>query len=81
MKQLTGTVISTKMQNTVVVKVTRQWEHPLYKKTVKRSKNVPCHVDKLKLEEGDEVVIKETRPFSKTVHFEVVQKVKKNTAK
>ena len=77
MKQLIGTVISTKMQKTVVVQVTRQWKHPLYQKTVKRSKNVACQVNKLKLQEGDEVLIQETRPVSKTVHFKVIKKVEK----
>ncbi len=81
MKQLTGIVVSTKMEKTVVVKVTRQWEHPLYKKTVKRSKNVACRIEKLKVEEGDEVVIEESRPLSKTVHYKVVRKIEKNKAK
>ena len=74
MKQLTGIVTSTKMNDTVIVEITRQWEHPLYKKTVKRSKNVSCHAKGMKLKEGDQVVIQETKPVSKTVHFKVVKK-------
>lgn len=75
MKQLTGIVTSIKMNDTVVVKVTRQWEHPLYKKTVKRSKNFSTHAKGMGLKEGDEVTIQETRPISKTVNFKVVKKV------
>ncbi len=75
MKQLTGTVISNKMNNTVVVQVSRNWKHPLYKKVVSRTKNYPAHVENIALEVGDAVVIEETRPLSKTKHFKVVEKV------
>ena len=77
MKQLIGTVISSKMKNTVIVEVTRRWKHPLYGKIVKRTKNYPCHFEKIKLAEGDEVMIQETKPISKTKHFKVVEKLNK----
>lgn len=76
MKQFTGTIISTKMQKTAVVEVTRQWKHPLYAKIVKRTKNYPAHYENMELAEGDVVTIQETRPVSKTVRFKVVGKVK-----
>ncbi len=56
--------------------VTRRWQHPLYKKYVKRTKNYACHVEAgLKLEEGDVVAIQECRPLSKTKKFKVLNKI------
>jgi small subunit ribosomal protein S17 len=75
MKTLQGIVTSTKQEQTVVVRVTRRWQHPLYKKYVKRSKKYACHCVDLELVEGDSVLIEETRPMSKTKHFRVVSKV------
>lgn len=70
-----GTVVSLKMPQTATVSVTRQWQHPLYKKSVTRSKKYACQYDKLELREGDAVVIQESRPLSKTKHFVVTEKV------
>lgn len=74
MKQFTGTVISTNMNNTVVVQVSRNWKHPLYKKVVSRTKNYPAHSENMELKNGDIVTIEETRPISKTKHFKVLEK-------
>lgn len=76
MKQLTGLVTSTKMQNTVIVKVESRSRHPLYGKIMKKTKNFPSHVEGIELSEGDTVVIQEVRPMSKTKRFKVVEKVK-----
>lgn len=77
MKTLQGTIISLKMANTATVLVERQWQHPIYKKFVKRSKKYACHYDsKLKLEEGVQVLIEETKPISKTKRFKVKQIIK-----
>lgn len=64
MKQLTGTVKSTAMQNSVVVEVTRMWQHPVYQKRVKRTKRYLAH-DDLGVKIGDSVLIQESRPLSK----------------
>ncbi len=74
-KQLTGTVNSLAQPKTARVEVGRQWKHPLYKKRVKRTKNYACHYEKLELEVGDEVLIEECRPVSKTKAFRVIKKV------
>lgn len=76
-KQLPGTIVSLVNSQTAKVEVIRQWQHPLYKKRVKRSKNYACNYDekKMELSIGDEVVIEECRPVSKTKHFRVVSKV------
>ena len=75
MKVLHGTITSLKTPHTARVKVVRSWQHPLYKKFVKRSKNYMCHYTDLQLVEGDTVEIQETRPLSKTKHFLVTQKI------
>lgn len=75
-KTLTGTVVSLKNAQTASVLVERQWQHPLYKKFVKRSKKFACHVaDDVMLAEGDKVTIAEATPISKTKRFKVVAKV------
>lgn len=75
MKVLHGTITSLKTPQTARVKVVRSWQHPLYKKFVKRSKNYICHYTDLQLAEGDTVEIQETRPLSKTKHFLVTKKI------
>ncbi|MBU0578571.1 30S ribosomal protein S17 [Patescibacteria group bacterium] len=76
-KQLQGIITSLSTSQTAKVKVTRQWQHPLYKKSVKRSKNYMCHFVDIKLELGDMVIIEECRPVSKTKYFRVIEKIKK----
>ena len=76
-KQLTGTVISNKMQKTIVVKVERLKEYPKYKKRFKLDKNYKAHVDspfhgEKKYEKGDRVVIEECRPISKDKKWKVI---------
>ncbi len=73
-RQLTGTVVSTGMKQTVVVEVVRFSRHPLYKKMVKRTKNFAAHNETEGIAVGDLVTIAETRPISKTKHFKVVGK-------
>lgn len=73
-KEQVGTVVSTKMDKTVVVKVDRTIRHPLYDKVVVRSKKYYAHNDDLPLVDGDKVVIMETRPLSKLKRWRVVSK-------
>ena len=63
-RRLTGFVTSDKMTNTVVVEVTRTYQHPLYKKVVHASNRFMAH-DELGAKVGDEVVIVESRPLSR----------------
>lgn len=71
MKTLQGIVTSAKMKKTVVVRVDRQWRHPLYQKTVKRSKKYVVH-DETGAKEGDVVTIVETRPMSRQKKWRIV---------
>lgn len=67
-----GQVTSTKMKKTVVVTVTRQTTHPLYKRVVRRSKNFMAHDEKSECGVGDWVRIRETRPLSRLKRWRVV---------
>ncbi len=60
-----GTVISDKMDKTVVVLVERRTQHPLYKRTVKRSQKFMAHDEENTCRVGDKVEIIESRPHSK----------------
>lgn len=73
-KQLVGTVVSTKMQKTVKVAVERSIRHPRYHKILRRVRNFLVHTD-IELNEGDKVVIAESRPYSKLVSWVVIKKV------
>lgn len=67
-----GTVVSNKMQKTVVVKVKRTLRHPQYEKVITRAKKYYAHNENLPLNVGDEVTIVETRPLSKLKRWRVV---------
>lgn len=72
-KTLTGTVVSNKMEKTVVVRVERKFRHPVYHKVIIRSKKLKAHCEGKKPNEGDVVSIRETRPISKDKKFIVVE--------
>ena len=74
MNKLQGTVVSDKMEKTVVVKVERIKEHPRYKKRYKVHKNYKAHDEKGEYKEGDVVIIEETRPISKDKRWRVIGK-------
>ncbi len=74
-RTLTGEVVSTAMDKTVVVRVTRVKIHPKYRKRVKVSKKYHAHDPNNKYRVGDVVEIRETRPLSKTKRWRVVRKV------
>ncbi len=60
-----GKVVSDKMEKTIVVKVERQFIHPLYKKTVRKHKKFKVHDENNEAKTGDTVQIREHRPISK----------------
>lgn len=74
-----GQVTSTKMQKTVVVTVTRQTTHPLYKRVVRRSKNFLVHDERSQCGVGDWVRIQETRPLSRLKRWRVVEIISRPT--
>ena len=74
-KNKSGTVISNKMDKTVVVNVNRTLKHPRYGKVLVRGKKFYAHHEGEPLQIGDKVIIEETRPLSKMKKWRVVSKV------
>ena len=74
---LQGVVVSDKQEKTVVVKVERRFTHPLFRKTVRRTKNYHAHVEGGAPKVGDTVTIEETAPISKLKRWRVVENAPK----
>ncbi|GAB4408726.1 MAG: 30S ribosomal protein S17 [Thermodesulfovibrionales bacterium] len=72
-KIYTGKVVSDKMDKTVVVAVTRLYQHPVYKKTVKKVTKFKAHDEENRCKVGDTVSIIETRPLSKEKRWAVLE--------
>jgi len=71
-KTYTGEILSDKMNKTVVVAVTRRFQHPLYKKTVKRTTRFMAHDEGNLCRIGDTVTIVESRPYSRNKRWTVL---------
>ena len=69
---LQGTVVSDKNDKPVVVLVERRFTHPLFKKTVRRSKKYKAHDENNQFKVGDRVAIQESAPISKDKNWVVV---------
>ena len=76
-KERVGIVVSDKMDKTVVVAVTEKRKHPIYKKTITRTKRFKAHDEENACNEGDTVRIVETRKLSKTKNWRVAEIVEK----
>ena len=72
-----GTVVSDKMDKTVVVAIEDFVRHPLYGKAVKRTKKVKAHDENNECRIGDRIRIMETRPISKQKRWRLVSIVEK----
>jgi len=72
-KEFIGTVVSDKMDKTVVVMVETLVKHPLYGKYVKRRKKYMAHDENNECRVGDKVLIEETRPLSRRKRWRVKQ--------
>jgi small subunit ribosomal protein S17 len=75
-KVITGTVVSNKMDKTVVVSVERKFIHPTFKKVVKRTKKFRCHDEKNECSVGDFISMREVRPLSKTKRWNLEKVLK-----
>jgi small subunit ribosomal protein S17 len=75
-----GVIVSTKMKKTVVVRITRQTPHPLYKKLIKRDRGLKADIGTFAPKDGDRVKIEEIKPMSKTKNFRIVEVIKDGTA-
>lgn len=72
-KQLSGIVVSNKMQNAIVVKVDRRFAHPKYKKIITKSKKYLAVVEGDKPEVGVLVTISSCKPVSKRISHKLVK--------
>ena len=68
-----GIVVSTKMNKTISISITRQVPHPLYKKYFKKTKKMMVHDEKETAGLGDKVLVMETRPLSKNKRWRLVE--------
>jgi small subunit ribosomal protein S17 len=73
----TGIVVSDKMDKTIVVKVESQFKHPLYKKIVRRHKKFKAHDEENTCNEGDTVLIQESKPISRDKRWTLVKVIER----
>jgi small subunit ribosomal protein S17 len=76
-RQMVGTVVSDKMDKTVVVLVERLVQHKLYKKYIRRRAKFAAHDEHNASHVGDKVMITQSRPLSKTKKWRVSQIIEK----
>ena len=76
-RQVSGIIVSNKMDRTVVVQVERLVKHPLYKKYIRRRNKFMAHDKDNACGIGDRVEISESRPLSKTKRWRVVRIIEK----
>ena len=72
-KERTGVVVSNKMEKSIVVAIKWKEKHPIYGKSVNKTKKYHAHDEKNECNIGDTVKIMETRPLSKTKRWRLVQ--------
>jgi len=76
-KELVGMVVSDKMDKTIVVEVVNRFKHPLYKKTISKTKKFKAHDEMNECGIGDKVLIAETRKISKDKNWRLVSIIEK----
>lgn len=74
-RQITGKIVSNKMQNTVVVRAERIKEHPKYRKRYKINTNYKAEANEKEYQIGDIVLIEECSPISKDKKWKVIKKI------
>ena len=75
-KILRGVVVGDKPNKTITVLVERKFQHPVLKKVIKSKKKYSVHDQENKYKNGDKVSIIESKPFSKTKKFQVLEETK-----
>ena len=76
-KTMIGQVVSDKMDKTIVVAVKDSYQHPLYKKTMKRTYKLKAHDENNECGIGDTVEVMETRPLSKDKRWILIRIIEK----
>lgn len=72
-----GTVVSNKMDKTIVVAIETRVKHKLYGKTIKRTTKLKAHDEENTCQIGDRVRVMETRPLSKEKHWRLVEVIER----
>ena len=78
-KEYIGFVISNKMQKTIVIKIENRYPHPIYSKTMLRTKKYLAHDEFEECNIGDQVLIQQCRPLSKRKHWKLVKIISKSS--
>jgi small subunit ribosomal protein S17 len=78
-KQEIGIVISNKMQKTVVVKIENRYSHPVYSKTLIKTKKYLAHDELETCNIGDQVLVEECRPLSKRKRWKLIKVLSKSS--
>ena len=76
-KDLVGRVVSDKMDRTVTISIERTFQHPKYKKIVKKTSKIWAHDAENECKTGDKVRVMSTRPLSKLKRWRVVEILKR----
>lgn len=76
-KMRTGTVVSDKMDKTIVVAIQDNVRHPLYKKIIKSTYKLKAHDEKNECRTGDKVQVMETRPISHDKRWRLIKVLEK----
>lgn len=75
-KKKIGTVVSTKMDKTIIITVENKYSHPIYRKTLKKNQRFMAHDEQNECQLGDIVKIIEVRPLSRKKRWSVKQILK-----
>ena len=78
-KEKVGIVVSNKMDKTIVVQVESRFPHPIYAKTMVKTKRYLAHDESEQCNIGDEVLVQETRPLSKRKRWKLVEILSKSS--
>lgn len=78
-KEKIGIVISNKMQKTIVVKIENRYPHPIYSKTMVKTKKYLAHDEYEESKIGDQVLVQECRPLSKRKRWKFVKILSKSS--
>ena len=78
-KEKVGIVISDKMQKTIVVKVENRYSHPIYSKTMIKTKKYLVHDETNECNIGDQVLVQECRPLSRRKRWTLAKVISKSS--
>ncbi len=78
-KQQIGIVINNKMEKTIVVKIENRYSHPIYSKTLVKTKKYLAHDELEECNIGDQVLVQECRPLSKRKRWKLIKIISKSS--